>query len=182
MPSFTSLLSQQIADSKLRKGSIICLLDDDDEGRVAYKKINKDIKECAKPIKTISLYLTKKDSENLNYPKMIEDSMIPEVLFKSLKDFLKNKYKKINLKKFRLKDFTSLRLKMKKHALMEVADAFFNDVIESGGKGFSFKQLDVKYGVALKYAENIQVITQEEINRYKDRYPTLLSFLEQFKV
>jgi hypothetical protein len=177
MPSFASLLSQQIAEEKLADGSLICLLDDDTDGKIAYKKIKKESKAYAKPIKIISSYLSETDALNNNYPKMIEDFVVPEIFFESIKNFIKTTDNKVKLSSFKFEKFLELRMIMKRSPIMEVADAFFDKAINNK---YSFKNLNVKYVVALKYAANIKEKNEKEMKEYKVKYPMIIDFLKEF--
>lgn len=175
MPPFVEFLYQKIANKKL---SLFCLLDNDPPGREAYKKIKS--KKFLKSIKTISLYLEKDDELNDNYPSMIEDFAIPEIFFKATISLLKKKDSKLKLSKFTAAKFIKERKKMKRLPMPEFLDIHFDTVIKEF-QGFTFKNLPIKYGLALEYEEIISRETPKIMNMYSARYIKITPFLLQFK-
>jgi predicted ATP-dependent endonuclease of OLD family len=180
VPNFIELLKQQIAQGKLEVNAIICLLDNDESGRRAYEKINSDKKRFVKKMKTISLYLTKEENENTNFPSMIEDMIIPEIFFECILDFLKGKYEDKDFSKYSFDAFYTLRQQTKRTPIMEVVDNFFTDII-SNEKNFSFKHLDIKYGLSIQYQRKIEQLSSDKTQEYKNKYKKLEDFFKGFE-
>lgn len=185
MPNFVELLFQQISNKELIASSLLCLLDNDDSGRKAFDKINKykseekSSKKYIKIFKTISIYLNEKDNNNINFPSMIEDLIIPEILYLGLESFLENKYKnKFEKNKFSSSDFICFRKKSKRTPILEVVDNYFSDVI--GDDKFSFTNLSVKFALSNKYKYLVEKLSYEQREVYKNQYNQLVKFFKGF--
>jgi len=176
-PSFVELLSQRIAVEKLKDKTLFCLLDDDTAGREAYKKILK--KNCVKAYKIKSSYLEDKDNLNDRYPKMIEDFVVPEIFFKSIKEFIKSKDRKADLSKYKFDKFFEERKKYKQQDITSVCDNFFDDAIKRYGTKFFFGQLSVKFAISLIYGDNMSKEKKNDIDKYKDKYPEILKLFKE---
>lgn len=179
MPSYVEFINQQITNEELKAEALFCLLDDDDAWRQASKKISK--KKYISLHLTPSLYLDISDNKNSNYPKMIEDLMIPEVFYESIIHFL-NKNKEIHvteLSKFTFDDFYKERLKQKRTPMMEFVDNYFDDIIKQFS-WFSFKELNVKFWLSKIYSDMIWDISDERILLFRKKYNILTDFLEKF--
>lgn len=176
MPNFTELIYQKISDKKLKKNSLLCLVDNDDAGRKSFNQIKS--KSFVKSIKTFSLYLSAVDNQNDNYPSMIEDCVIPEIFFEAVISFLKRKNAKSKLNKFDFNNFFIERQKMKRIPMPEFLNMYFDSIIKHT-KNFTFTSLDVKYGLSLEY-ESILTEKTFKITDVKNKYPQLVKFLEKF--
>jgi len=185
MPNFVELLYQQIANKELKANSILCLLDNDDAGRKAYDKINafqkkeKNFKKYVKAYKTISLYLSDKDNKNTNFPIMIEDMVIPEVFYKAICDFLEKKYQKVDFCQYNFNSYQKFRKQSKRTPIMEVIDNYFSDIIDET-ENFSFTNLSVKFALSNVYLNNINKLTEQEIEKYRKKYSKLIKFFEEY--
>ena len=177
IPAFVELLYGKITKKKLENKSLFCLLDNDDSGRKAYKKIKS--KKYVNSIKTISLYLDRTDNQNDNYPSMIEDLIIPEIFFEAVILYLREKRSSINISKFKVENFIKDRKAAKRTPMPEFLNNYFDSVIKNMGK-FSFTELSIKYGISLKYEDIILNKKRSEIEIYKNKYPELVSFLNKF--
>lgn len=175
-PSFLELLNDHISKKKLLSKSIICLLDNDQAWRDAIKNISS--KKIVSTKKTISMYMDESDFENINYPQMIEDMVIPEVFFESIIKFLSEKDSSIDLSVYNFKDFFIDRKKCLRTPIMEFADNFFDITLQY--LWISLKSLDIKYWISLKYYEIICNKTLVDIDDYRTKYPSLIKFLNSF--
>lgn len=169
MPAFVELLKRQ-AKNKIK---LICLLDNDDAGNEAAKKLSKkDTKICM----TNSLYLSTQDNTNPNYPTMIEDMVIPEVFYEAVCVCIKDRIDNVDLTRLTFADFKTFREKSKRTPMMEVVDNFFSDLRLK----FSFSNLDIKYAIAINYNSIIEKLTEADKNKYKIAYAQLGTLLKNF--
>lgn len=187
MPNFIELLFQQITNKELVSNSLLCLLDNDEAGIKAHDKINsfknsqhKKEKKYIKSFKTISMYLDETENKNKIYPSMIEDLVIPEIFYRSVKKYLKNKYKDtFREDDFSFEAFFDYRKRSKRTPILDVLDNYFSNVTENDGK-FSFTHLSVKYGLARNYELIIKDISEDDKEQYKTKYLALRTFFEEF--
>lgn len=178
MPSFAEFLYQQIASKSLQASAIKCLLDDDVAWREAFDHINR-FKWTMKEKKFIkitlvkSVYLNETDNWNINYPKMIEDLLIPEVYFDSIIEQIKNDLlpkkskNELELVSYNFLKFYADRLKMKKYGMGEFLNSHFNDILEWYDY---FTLLGVKSSIAAKYKEKLEGLTEELVMEYHKKY------------
>ncbi|MBP9811865.1 AAA family ATPase [Candidatus Gracilibacteria bacterium] len=174
MPSYVEFINDHITKKSLLVKSLICLLDNDTAGRIASKKI--DTKSIVKVKKTISMYLDLKDYGNINYPQMMEDMVIPEILFKSILEFILKINSSFVGGPYSFKDFYEDRKKFPRIPIMEFVDNFFDKEISASK--ISFQSLDVKFGLALAYKRILEAEPQTDIDFYRTSYPELVKFLE----
>ena len=177
MPNFTEFINQKISNEKLKKGSLICLLDNDDAGRKSFNQIKS--KSFVTPLKTVSMYLSSTDNKNDSYPSMMEDSIIPEIFFEAVLSFLKRKNTKFKLNKYSFSDFFNERKKAKRTPMPEFLDNYFDSEIKKF-KNFSFTYLGIKFGLSLEYQEIISDKKSVDLNALKSKYGSLVHFLNKF--
>lgn len=175
LPAYVELLDKNMP---IKNRKIICLLDHDEAGIQAKKKI---LKKTVKVIMTKSLYLTDKEDINENYPSMIEDLAIPELLFQASCEYLAECKQIVDKRKYTFKNFQKLRFTLKKLPITEVMDIFFQDIRSQIHSNFSFTNLQTKYAIAVKYGNLILELAAAEKQKLKIKHPKLEKFFKEFE-